>query len=74
MTYRAVHLFDVPGMLCGDCVAAITEALRNIDHAVRVEADLATRRIRVASRRLESLLRALHQSGFPAEPVLHPLG
>jgi copper chaperone CopZ len=69
-----MHLFEVPSMMCGDCVAAITRVLREIDHLARVEADLATRRIRVASRRLESLLRALHRSSFPAEPVLHPLG
>ncbi len=71
---RPMHLFLVPGMMCGDCIAAVTQALQAIDRSVRVEADLSTRRIRVTSSLLESLLRALHRAGFPAEPVLHPLG
>jgi copper chaperone len=74
MMLRAVHLLHVPGMMCGDCVVAIGRALRDIDRGLRMEADLATRRIRIASPRLESLLRALRRSGFPAEPVLRPLG
>ena len=74
MTLRAMHLIHVPAMMCGDCVAAITQALTDIDRSVRVEADLITRRIRVASDLFESLLRALRQAGFPAEAVIHPLG
>jgi copper chaperone CopZ len=74
VTRRTMHLFHVPTMMCGDCIAAITQALTDIDRSARVEADLPTRRVQVASGLFESLLRVLRQAGFPAEPVLDPLG
>jgi copper chaperone len=70
-----MHLFSVPGLTCGGCLGFVVRALQDIDRAVRIEANLSTRTIRVLSSRFESqLLRALREAGYPAEPILLPLG
>lgn len=74
MTVRGEHVFHVPDLMCGACVAAVSRALKGIDPRAHVEVDLVARRVRVVSTRLESLLQTLRRSGFPAEPVLQPLG
>jgi len=72
---HAHNLFHIPKMMCDRCVAALSDTLRAIDGAARVEADLRDRSVGVVSRHDESaLLRTLHEAGFPAEPVLQPLG
>jgi copper chaperone CopZ len=73
--HAPMHVFRVPGMHCAECIAAITRALRNADHAIQVEADLTARIVRTSSTWLyESLVRALKRAGFRAEPVIAPLG
>lgn len=70
-----MHLFHVPDLTCGGCLGFVVRALQYIDHAIRIEANLAARTIKVFSHRFESaLLRTLHGAGYPAEPVLWPLG
>ena len=70
-----MHLFHVPDLSCGGCLGFIVRALRDLDDAIRIEANLTTRTIKVFSNRFESaLLRALRGAGYPAEPVLLPLG
>jgi copper chaperone len=72
---QADNIFHIPKMMCDRCVAALTSALQAIDGVARVEADLMARTVRVVSRHYESaLLRTLREAGFPAEPVLRPLG
>ncbi|MGK7864948.1 heavy-metal-associated domain-containing protein [Falsiroseomonas sp. E2-1-a4] len=41
--------FDIPDMSCGHCVRTITQAVQALDPTAEVKADLATRRLRVAS-------------------------
>jgi copper chaperone len=70
-----MHLFHVPDLKCGGCLGFVVRALQDIDHQIRIEANLAGRTIKVFSHRFESaLLRALRSAGYPAEPVLLPLG
>jgi copper chaperone len=69
-----MHLFHVPGMNCGGCLRAITRAIQALDPQVRVEADLEARTIKVISAESEaSLLNALSNGGFPAQPLAHPV-
>jgi copper chaperone len=70
-----MFLFHVPSMKCGGCLGAVTRALQAIDSAVRVEADLERREIRVTSSRFESaLLSTLREAGYPAEPIVEHIG
>ncbi|MGK7871390.1 heavy-metal-associated domain-containing protein [Falsiroseomonas sp. E2-1-a20] len=41
--------FDIPDVSCGHCVRTITQAVKALDPTAEVKADLATRRLRVAS-------------------------
>jgi len=69
------NLFHIPKMVCDRCVAALTGALHAFDRVAGVEADPVARTVRVVSRHYESaLLRTLREAGFPAEPILRPLG
>jgi len=73
--YQADNLLHIPKMMCDRCVATLTSALHVIDGTARVEADLVGRTVRVVSRHYQSaLLRTLREAGFPAEPMLQPLG
>jgi copper chaperone len=73
--YQADNLLHIPKLMCDRCVAALTRALHTLDEVAHVEADLMARTVRVVSRHYESaLLRTLREAGFPAEPVLQPLG
>jgi len=70
-----MHLFHVPDLKCGGCLGFVVRALQDIDYQIRIEANLTGRTIKVFSRRFESaLLRTLRSAGYPAEPVLQPLG
>ena len=67
-----MHLFHVPGMNCGGCLRAITRAIQALDPQVRVEADFEPRTIKVLSAESEaSLLNALSNGGYPAQPFAH---
>jgi copper chaperone len=69
------NLFYLPAMVCECCVDVIAAAVRALDHAARVEADVAARTIRVISRHYETtILQALSEAGYEAEPLLQPLG
>jgi copper chaperone len=70
-----MHLFHVPDLTCGGCLGFVVRALQDVDLAIRIEANLGARTIRILSSRFESvLLRALREAGYPAEPILLPLG
>ena len=42
-------IFNVSGMTCGHCVAAVTEEVSKIDHVHGVDVDLATGAVTVRS-------------------------
>jgi copper chaperone len=70
-----MHLFHVPDLRCGGCLGFVVRALQGIDDTIRIKANLSARTLRVVSSRFESaLLRALREAGYPANPVLLPLG
>lgn len=70
-----MHLFHVPDLKYGGCLGFVVRALQNIDQAVQIKADIPARTLRVISTRFESaLVRALREAGYPAAPVLLPLG
>ena len=68
-----MYVFHIPGMTCGGCLRAVTRAVQALDPQARVEADLETRTVKVISRQSEaSLLGALSNGGYPAQPLAHP--
>jgi len=70
-----MHLFHVPDLICGGCLGFVVRALQGVDREVRIKANLPARTIQILSSRFESvLLRALREAGYPAEPILLPLG
>ena len=68
-----MHLFHVPGMNCGGCLRAVTRAVQALDPEAQIEADLEARTVTVVSRQSEaSLLNALSNGGYPAQPLSRP--
>ena len=69
-----MRIFHVPDMNCGGCLRAITRAIEALDPQARVEADLEARTIKVVSAESEaSLLNALSNGGYPAQPLTQPV-
>lgn len=65
-----MHRFHLPTMTCGGCLKAVTRAIHALDAEARVEGDLNTRTIAVASRRAaDDLMKALAAAGYPAAPL-----
>ncbi len=66
-----MHHIHVPGMSCGGCLRTVTRALQTLDPQARIESDLKTRTIKVASHKEEaSLLAAVSNAGYPASLLL----
>lgn len=66
---------SIPKMACGGCAKEITRAVQSVDALATVEADLKRREVAVTtSTSKDQLLTALHQAGYPAEPVLDHVG
>jgi copper chaperone len=58
--------FNVPDMSCGHCVATITKAVKAVDPAAEVKADLAGKTVTVDSAvPAAALARALDAAGYP---------
>lgn len=67
----AMVVLCVPDMSCGHCKATIEGAIRLVDPGAIVTADLATRRISIASDApIEALLVALEIEGYRAVEAL----
>jgi copper chaperone len=65
---------SIPKMACGGA-KEITRAVQSVDALATVEADLKRREVAVTtSTSKDQLLTALHQAGYPAEPVLDHVG
>ena len=57
--------FNVEGMSCQHCVAAITNAIREHDAAAQVQVDLATGRVVVESAQPVDVLKAaIDEAGY----------
>ena len=58
--------FNVPDMTCGHCVATITRAVKAVDPAAEVKADLAGKTVTVETNvPAAAVARALEQAGYP---------
>ncbi len=65
-----MHALKVEGMTCGHCVARVTQAVKSVDPAARVEIDLASKQLRLESGcELADITEALAEAGYPARPV-----
>ena len=59
--------FNVEGMSCNHCVKAVTEAVRSVDPAARVDVDLSSHTVKVDSAApREAVAAALDEAGYPA--------
>ena len=59
--------FNVPDMTCGHCVASITKAVKALDPAAEVRADLASKTVTVDSAvPPATVARALDEAGYPS--------
>ncbi|ABE29817.1 heavy-metal-associated domain protein [Paraburkholderia xenovorans LB400] len=57
--------FQVEGMSCQHCVAAVTNAIREHDEAAQVQVDLASGRVTVESAQpAEALKAAIDEAGY----------
>ena len=58
--------FNVPDMTCGHCVATITKAVKAVDPAAAVTADLAGKTVTVDSAvPATTVAKALDAAGYP---------
>ena len=64
------YQFHLPDMSCGHCVATITETLREIDPAARLQFDREARRVGIEGGALPrgALAAALAEAGYPEAP------
>jgi copper chaperone len=62
--------FAIPDMTCEGCVGSVTRAVRALDPAARVAADLATHIVRIESLSAsEALAAAITEAGFTVQPA-----
>ncbi|RZU38344.1 copper chaperone [Fluviicoccus keumensis] len=64
-------VFNVHDMTCGHCAGLINKAVHDIDPAARVEIDLTTHRVTIASATAEAgeLRQAIQEAGYTPEVV-----
>ncbi len=57
--------FQVQGMSCGHCSAAVTQAVKALDPAAEVQVDLASGRVDVQSQQdPAAIAKAIEQEGY----------
>ena len=60
-----MYSFDVSGMSCGHCAAAVTRSIHSQDPAAKVDIDLAQHRVDVQSRLARpDIARAITEAGY----------
>ena len=65
-----MYELKVENMTCGHCVGRVTDAVKSIDPAAKVTADLPTKIVRIDStRELSKLTDAMEEAGYPAQPA-----
>ena len=58
--------FNVPDMTCGHCVSTVTKAVKALDEAAEVKADLAAKTVSVeTSAPAAAVSKALDEAGYP---------
>jgi copper chaperone len=61
-----MYSFDVSGMSCSHCAAAVTRSVQSIDQMAQVKVDLAANRVEVESRlEREKVAAAITEAGYP---------
>jgi copper chaperone len=64
----ALTRFTVPDMTCDGCIKAITAAVRRLDPAATVAADLPTHKVEISSSKpAADLAAAIDDAGFTAQ-------
>ncbi len=59
--------FTVPDMTCGHCVSTVTKAIKGLDAAAQVKADLASKTLAVeTSAPAPAVAKALEDAGYPS--------
>jgi len=57
----------LPAMTCGHCVKTVTATAQRLDPQARVEAELATHRVRIETQAArDAVVKALADEGYPA--------
>ena len=58
--------FNIPDMTCGHCVSTVTKAVKALDAAADVKADLAAKTVTVeTSAPAAAVSKALDEAGYP---------
>lgn len=58
--------FNLPDMTCGHCVRTVTETVRRVDAAAKLDIDLPSQRVRIESAQpAERFTAALAEEGYP---------
>ncbi|MDC6177060.1 heavy-metal-associated domain-containing protein [Ralstonia solanacearum] len=63
--------YRIDDMTCGHCASAITQAVRAVDAAAKVEVDLGQHLVRIESTKADSMLlsRAIREAGYTPVPI-----
>ncbi|MGJ3263550.1 MAG: heavy-metal-associated domain-containing protein [Salinarimonas sp.] len=70
-----MHVYTIPDMSCGGCAKAIARIVAKVDPAAEVSADVAAKRVSIASQASDADLRAaLSRGGYAAAPAEAPAG
>ncbi|WP_026379095.1 heavy-metal-associated domain-containing protein [Afifella pfennigii] len=63
-------LFHIEKMACRGCVESVSEAIRSLDGAAKIVADLQARTVEVQSDMPRQVIETvLKKAGYPAQPV-----
>jgi len=61
-----MYELQVEEMSCGHCVKAVTESVQALDRDAKVDVDLASKKVRVATRAdLKAVSAAIVEAGYP---------
>jgi copper chaperone len=63
--------YEVKDMTCGHCVGAITQAVKSVDAAAKVDIDLARHRVEIepAAADAKTLADAIREAGYTPLPA-----
>ena len=67
--------YDIAKLSCGHCVRAVTEAVQELDPAVRVSVDLPSKHVRIETQaEAARVVAALVEAGYPSSAPSAPSG
>ena len=65
-----MSMFRVPEIHCDGCIRSLTGAVRNLDDKATLQADLATKLVRIETTAgNEAVAEAIRDAGFTVEPA-----